>query len=166
MTEEEYEILPHKLLSDLKYDVEALKKKLSEPDNKANELILEIESMKDSVHELNIVFGKALQDMQEEDLGKTVKQLLDKLTTVVSQNEIIAHGMVAISDKLEGFMHQQSLTKPTSTLHYQTNIPPVKHTMGPPSDVGSRIAPPPPMGNRVMDFPPPPPAGKKRRGLF
>ena len=166
MTEEEYEILPHKLLSDLKYDVEALKKKLSEPDNKANELILEIESMKDSVHELNIVFGKALQDMQEEDLGKTVKQLLDKLTTVVSQNEIIAHGMVAISDKLEGFMHQQSLTKPTSTLHHQASITPVKHTMGPPIEPESRIAPPPPMGNRVMDFPPPPPAGKKRKGLF
>ena len=27
MAEEEYEILPHKLLADLKYDVEALKKR-------------------------------------------------------------------------------------------------------------------------------------------
>ena len=44
MADEEYEILPHQLLSDLKYDVEALKKKLSQPDAKANELILEIES--------------------------------------------------------------------------------------------------------------------------
>ena len=40
---QEYEILPHKLISDLKYDVEALKKKLTQPDAKANELILEIE---------------------------------------------------------------------------------------------------------------------------
>ena len=39
MAEAEYEILPHQLLSDLKYDVEALKKKLDQPDSKANELI-------------------------------------------------------------------------------------------------------------------------------
>ena len=63
MAEEEYEILPHQLLSDLKYDVEALKKKLTQPDNKINELILEIESLKDSIHELNIVFEKALQEL-------------------------------------------------------------------------------------------------------
>ena len=65
MAEEEYEILPHQLLSDLKTEVEALKKKLTQPDAKANELILEIESLKDSVHELNVVFEKAMEEMKE-----------------------------------------------------------------------------------------------------
>ena len=61
MTEQEYEIMPHKLLSDLKYDVEALKKKLTQPDAKADELILEIESMKDSLHELTTIFERAIK---------------------------------------------------------------------------------------------------------
>ena len=40
MADTDYEILPHKLLEDLKGDVESLKNKLSKPDSKANELIL------------------------------------------------------------------------------------------------------------------------------
>ena len=73
MANEDYEILPHQLLSDLKGDVEALKKKLSRPDSKANELILEIESMKDSVHDLNELFNKALEDQKEEDIYLSIK---------------------------------------------------------------------------------------------
>ena len=58
MAEDDYEILPHQLLADLKYDIEALKKRLSQPDSKMQELILEIESLKDSIHELNTVFKR------------------------------------------------------------------------------------------------------------
>ena len=71
MADDEYEILPHQLLQDLKYDVEALKKKLTQPDTKSNELILEIESLKDSVHDLNDIFKKALEfDPANEDAKK------------------------------------------------------------------------------------------------
>lgn len=174
MAEEEYEILPHQLLSDLKYDVEALKKKLSQPDNKMNELILEIESMKDSIHELNNVFQKALEKTKEEDPYKTIKVLSEKMETVLSQNETIARGMVAISDKLEDFISKQIAVKqpakgPSPGL-------PVQHMMGPPKIPGARTAPPPKMmGSEEpnIDFPPPPPSatGPNRKkksisGLF
>ena len=78
MVDEEYELLPHKLLADLKDDVELLRKKLNQPETKINELILEIESMKDSIHELNTVFAKALEDTNEEDPHKTIKILENK----------------------------------------------------------------------------------------
>lgn len=177
MAEEEYEILPHRLISDLKYDVESLKKKLTEPDIKANELILEIESLKESVHELNLVFGKALENMQEEDLGKVLKMIQDKLEMIGSQNETIARGMIAISDKLEDFMHRQAMIPKRPAVvagnHTGNNIVsqsiPVKHTVGAPLPAGSsRVAPfPPPSGIMENNLPPPPPpAGKKRVGLF
>ncbi|MBU0457621.1 MAG: hypothetical protein ABH824_00045 [Nanoarchaeota archaeon] len=176
MAGDEYEILPHQLLSDLKYDVEALKKKLTQPDTKINELILEIESMKDSIHELNVVFEKALEETKEEDVSKIVRTLNERLETVVSQNEIIAKGMIAISDKLEDFMQKQSTTAGGMM---QRPIAPAQHTIGMPSMSGpGRVAPrpeqameSPPMMMGEMNFPPPPPnanggAKKSRVGLF
>jgi len=88
MADEEYEILPHQLLSDLKNEVEALKKKILQPDTKANELILEIESLKDSIHELTNIFKKALEETKEEDLTRVIKAVNEKMEAVISQNEI------------------------------------------------------------------------------
>jgi hypothetical protein len=168
MADEQYELLPHQLLSDLKYDVEALKKKLTQPDSKANELILEIESLKDSIHELHGIFKKALEKTDEEDIYKAIK----RIDEVVSQNETIAKGMIAISDKLEDFMSKQgspgmARPKPISS----PEMRPPQHSMGPPPPPGpGRVAPHPPMGPPGpggIDMPPPPPRmeGDKKRSL-
>lgn len=182
--DDEYEILPHQLLADLKSDVEALKKKLTQPDNKADELILEMESLKDSVHELTSIFQKALEATKEEDVSKSMKLFNDRINNIVSQNETIARGMIAISDKLEDFMARQSGQPVSAPIVAQASQIAVKHTMGAPITAGTpgRVAPIPPMppgmdyplgpgqadlGN--FDFPPPPPGmaeKKKRIGLF
>ena len=173
MADDDYEVLPHQLLADLKTEVEALKKKLTQPDTKANELILEMESMKDSIHELNTIFQKALEQTKEEDLSKVIKIISQKLETVVAQNETIAKGMIAISDKLEDFMASQTGAVPLRTAPMSS---PVQHTMGMPQMRGSRMAPPlqmePPsfaepefpsaMESGGPPPPPPPGAGKKR----
>jgi len=174
--DDDYEILPHKLLEDLKYDVEALKNKLSQPDNKIQELLLEIESLKDSLHELTAVFNKALEQSGEEDLGKLLK-------SVVSQNETIARGMIAISDKLEDFMGRNKATIMPTTMPrpVSASLPPaahqqaytgVRHTIGmPPTSGPGKVAPMPQMPGMSFgidnDFPPPPPGmAKKRGGIF
>lgn len=173
--EEDYEILPHQLLADLKQEVEALKKKLTQPDAKANELILEIESVKDSIHELNVTFEKALEQTKEDDLSKTIKIASERLEMIATQNETIAKGMIAISDKLEDFMNRQSQASTTTPM--PTMMPPrtgMQHTMGVPQMRGPRMAPPMEMsaypeadfsGGSAMDFPPPPPApgGEKKK---
>lgn len=175
MVDEEYEILPHQVLADLKYEVEALKKKLTQPDAKANELILEIESMKDAVHELTVLFQKALEVTKEEDYGATLRTVQEKLAAVVQQNETIAKGMVAIADKLEDFMQKQSLRQPVSMTATPAALHsfPSQHTMGAPLAMPrARIAPPPLMESpaaleRDSDFPLPPPApGKEKRRSF
>lgn len=182
MADEDYEMIPHQLLSDLKYEVEALKKKLIQPDTKANELILEMESLKDSLHELTEAFQKALSEIKEEgDASISLKSLKEQLNSVVTQNETIAKGMVAISDKLEDFMRQAS-PKPVAQLQ-QSSSPFVNQSSSPfpsmpsfpqphPMGVGplplspSRMAPMP-VDNAIDDFPPPPPGvAKKRIGPF
>ena len=193
MTDDSYEMIPHKLLSDLKYDVEALQKKLTEPDAKSNELILEIESMKDSIHELTTVFQKALEEMKDEgDIAKTVHTMKEKLDTVVTQNETIAKGMIAISDKVDEWMTNNAsgnASQQQPKIALGAPAPPIgslnNHDMGtpPPMPRGpARMAPKfesamqpslPQMGGAESsgddDFPPPPPmpsGGKKRSGIF
>ncbi|MFH1683143.1 MAG: hypothetical protein ABIA37_05085 [Candidatus Woesearchaeota archaeon] len=145
---DEYEILPHKLLEDLKYDVETLKKKLSEPEAAGQELIAEMEDLKTTIKEMNNVFKEALQDIKEEDSAQLLAALQNKIQAITSQNEVIARGMVAISDKLEDFMGKHQTPLPV-----ESRIPPPSNNMfsAPPVTPGSL---------------PPPPIKKARTGLF
>jgi len=189
MTDEDYEILPHKLLADLRDEVDALKKKLSQPDSKMNELILEIETLKDGLSELNEVFRRTLEQVKGED------NVLKDIRMIVTQNETIAKGMIAISDKLEDFMSRQGstmmpraapLAAAQSSFQQSMAPPPFQHTMGLPPLGGQRMAPYPRMPNtetspsistepfspantaEEMDFPPPPPSSRsgKKLSLF
>ena len=170
-THKGHKTLSHEALSDIKYDVDALKKRIHHPESQAQELILEIESLKDSVHELNGIFKKALTEVKEDDVSKTLKVITERLEAVVTQNETIAKGMVAISDKLEDFMHAQGVN-PISARPVSG-----RHTMGAPSMPGpSRMAPAPQVASPPMpspslggDMPPPPPVfseKSKKLGLF
>jgi len=177
--DENYDILPHRLLSDLKYEVETLKKKLSEPDSKSQELILEIESLKDAVHELTVIFQKALEQTKgDADFQQMLGSLSNRLAQISDQNETIAKGMVAIADKVDSM----GASSP-SPMMPKPLMSPVQHTMGvPPSMSGpARIAPKsgfpstpsgspsfsPSLSMGGMDLPPPPPRiAAKRGGLF
>ncbi len=190
---DEYEILPHQLLADLKGEVEALKKKLTQPDSKINELILEIESMKDSIHELNTIFQQALQDTKTEDVTRNITLINSKLSDVIAQNETIAKGMIAIADKVDDFVSKSSSGSSSpvaSTVATPSLASGPRMDFGAPSSFGgpSRMAPPPQMPSMEapafpsfsgggnfgsapggdFSFPPPPPSpgGSKRKGLF
>src|SRR3989338_5024109 len=149
-----------------------LKKKVSNPDTKTQELILEIESMKDAVHQLNVIFEKAFREMKDEDFSKTFSNLTEKLNTLITQNETIAQGMVALSDKLDALSGGRPLARPMSAPPMGM---PVQHSMGAPNMSG-RMAPRPEMSMPSMPnmssepagFPPPPPGpgSRKRVGLF
>ena len=178
MVDKSFEILPHRLLEDLKFDVEALKNKLSAPDSKAEELILEIESLKDSIHDLNTVFGKALEETKEEDIYAAIKKLNERIDTVVTQNETIARGMIAISDKVDEFISKGGKSAPIIPSSLSSSARPNYNESSPGSYQNMPSAPqmsanPPSMSDSSNQFnmnsggiPPPPSAMKKRRGFF
>ncbi len=141
MDEADYELLPHQVLNDLKQDVDLLKKRLSQPDARMNELLLEIENLKDHVSELNAIFQKVLDGTKTDDPTKLLKTIAEKFEAVISQNETIARGMIAISDKLEDFMGRSGSFGATLPKGGPSPYP-VQHTMGVPPGAGpGRLAP-------------------------
>lgn len=172
--DEEYEVLPHQILEDLKEEVEALKKKLSQPDTKTQELILEMESLKDALRDLQDVFHKALELSKGEDVTQTVSSLKEKIEAVVHQNETIAKALLSISDKLEEGVARKVSAMPSPSAAPASSYP---VGMGLPQLPGQRTAPRPmsmpsmfpsaaPAPMPVSDFPPPPVPPMKRKGLF
>ena len=183
MAKEDYEVVPHQLLSDLRFEVEALKKKLTQPDAKVNELILEIESMKDAIHELNTMFSRVLEEMKGDDPSKLLKDVTTKMENVMSQNETIAKGMIAISDKVEEWMEKQDQRGPMPLpmgsmpqYNQQPSMPQRGMGIGMPPPIGGMGSAPRAMSgpdfNNESDFPPPPPSmtgGDKKKligGIF
>jgi len=187
----EYEVLPHQLLEDLKYDVEELKKKLTQPDSKTQELVLEMESLKDSLRDLQQVFHTALEQTKGEDVGQTISNLRQKIESVVQQNETIAKALLTISDKLDDFMQGGRKLPSLGGGSALPQLTQVQHQMGMPSLPGQRMAPrpmggqsgfsgmpqssspsfsgsyPSPSSSPVSDLPlPPAPPSGKRKGLF
>jgi len=148
---DEYEILPYKLLEDLKYDVEALKKKLSEPETATQELIAEIEDLKSDIKDLHNLFQETLQEVREDDSSKLLASLQHKIEAVTTQNETIARGMVAISDKLEDFMKRPASFAP------RMSPPSTPSSPGGPSHMAPR-----PLNS--LNLPPPPKS--PRHGIF
>lgn len=159
--EDEYEIFPHKVLQDLKEEVEALKKKLSEPESVAQELMGEMEDLKTTIKELNAVFKEALQDVKEEDSVKLLAALQNKVSAVLTQNETIARGMVAISDKLESFMKQSV----GQALPSASAVKPVATAMVSPPLFSNEAGAVPPAFNRFTVRPPSFPAAPNQTGV-
>ncbi len=164
--EEEYEILPHQLLSDLKYDVEALKKKLTQPDTKMNELILEIESMKDAVHDLTNIFTKALEATKGEDLQKMIETMHNRLETITTQTDTMAKSVSEISAKMAGAAPAIPAGTAPAATGAQQPVGQMPSMATPPPLQGNpaRTAPMPQAGG--FNLPPPPPPHAKKRGLF
>lgn len=161
MKDNPYEMIPHKILAELRDEVDDLKNKLNEPDSTAKELIIEMGSLKDALHDLHSVFQTALEHAKEDEFT-------NKIEIVVKQNETIASGMIAISEKLEKFMEDQK----NKVQEHHEPLKNVQHSMGMPAQ--PRTAPPidtlsqnANFSKPNLDMPPPPPSmGKKRGGLF
>jgi hypothetical protein len=119
----EHEDMSHQLVSELREEMDALKKKISQPDNKITELLLEIESLKDSIHELNVIFQQAIKETKEEDLVKIINTINKTTNEMMGQNETIAKGMLAISDKVDDFISRQTNSTSTSPVIVSSSSP-------------------------------------------
>lgn len=90
---EEYQIYPTELVETLEKEVKALKEKLFQPDSHIQELIIEMDGLKEEIKQLKEIFKKALEATGEESSLN-----LEKL---FEQNEKVAQAILAMNDKLE-----------------------------------------------------------------
>lgn len=101
MPDEEYDLVPHKEVLELKKQIEDIKKNPIESSPQGKSLIEVMTRLSSSMNGLVELFKEASQTMKPEestDNDKRMKELEDKLEQVVDENKKIARGMIAIAD--------------------------------------------------------------------
>jgi hypothetical protein len=101
--EEDYELLPHKEIEELKGELQKLKDFEITPTKKLRLSLLELNKKIDRL--LNI-FDEAAHTIKAEEMGLTFKERMkpmsDKMDKILEQNADIAEGIVAIADMVKG----------------------------------------------------------------
>src|SRR3989338_5660759 len=106
MPEEDWEMVPHKILADLRDEVQALKEKITQPEAPSKELTATISSLQSSINQLLTIFNTALTSVKDEpnvqqDVRMLVQSLNSRLSNLERQNEQIAKALIAFSGILE-----------------------------------------------------------------
>ena len=162
------------LLTHLRQEVEELKKKLEHPAAQTKELLLEMETLKDSIHELNGIFKRTLKEAKEEEVGGSLLSLKEDMKTVLRRTETLAQGLLALSEQHSGTMMPRSSARPTTPTFNPTPSAMLQHRLGVPPLPGLRMAPLPLAPEAASSLssssplppPPPPPSARKERKIL
>ncbi len=100
--EDEYELLPHKEIEDLKEELLKLKEFEIAPSKKMQVSLLELNTKLDK---LLTIFEDATHEMRMEEGGlsftEKMKPLLEKMNKILEQNSEIASGILALADMVK-----------------------------------------------------------------
>ena len=114
---EDYDLMPHRELMNLKRQVDEIKQNpiVNAPSGK--DLMNSVNDLNKSVGGLLELFKSATDEMRLEDKDqdlavRKIDPILDKLDKVIEQNKLIAEGLVSISDMIEDFISKQGGFKP------------------------------------------------------
>ncbi|MBS3147756.1 hypothetical protein J4219_02645 [Candidatus Woesearchaeota archaeon] len=162
-SEEEYELLPHKEIEELKDELAKLKEFEIAPSKKLHVSLMELNAKLDK---LLTIFEDASHEMRVEEGGlnftEKMKPLLEKMNKILEQNSEIASGILALADMVKG-------VKPASELHEEPELPMPMPAMRPSAGMppmppglpplqGQGVPPPP----SAAGLPPLPPLPKRR----
>ncbi|MBD3361888.1 hypothetical protein GF358_03805 [Candidatus Woesearchaeota archaeon] len=156
---EEYELLPHKEIEELKEELARLKEFEITPTKKLRVSLVELNSKLDKLLD---IFEDAMRQVQIEEGGMTfhekMKPIVDKMNKILDQNAQIAEGIVTLADMLK---EQKGMPKekpfpdlPSREKEPENKMPPMPER---PSGV------PPPPKRPLM---PPPPKKKRTFGIL
>lgn len=148
---EEYELLPHKEVEELKEELRRLKEFELTPTKKLEVSVLELNKKLDRLID---IFDKASHDMKLEEGGLTfiekMKPISEKMNRILNQNAEIASGILAIADlikepesRVPGLMPPPGFQKPMAPPQF---TPPI-----PPQNIPKQF----PAQNKSLDLPPP-----------
>ena len=111
MADDDYDLLPHKQINELRGLVQDLKNKVDKASPK--ELIDSMDSLAKSIDSLMALFKQAADEMRYEEKeeilsgGSEHKAINEKLDRILEQNKIIADGMVTVSSMVRDFAGKQ-----------------------------------------------------------
>jgi len=100
MANDEYEIVPHKDILDLKKEIARLKGEGQTPDTR-DSLFYAVTKLNDSINDLLKLFKAASESMAAEGEVADMSGVNEKLNTIIEQNKKIAEGIVALADLIK-----------------------------------------------------------------
>jgi hypothetical protein len=162
--EEEYELLPHKEIEDLKEELSKLKEFEIAPSKRLQVSLLELNTKLDR---LMMIFEDATHELRVEEGGlsftEKMKPLLEKMNKILEQNSEIASGILALADMVKELKEArpEEMSRPAYEVREEAPAP-----MMAPRPAGM-MAPPraPPVGMMPPGVPPGmplPPLPRKR----
>lgn len=160
-SEDEYELLPHKEIEELKDELAKLKEFEIAPSKKLQVSLLELDTKLDK---LITIFEDAMHELRIEEGGisftEKMKPLLEKMNKILEQNSEIASGILALAD-----MVKEIKEKPEPKLEFEPKIePPMPAEIPMPPSRAPPLPPMPPGVPPGMPLPPMPPR-KRTFGL-
>jgi len=128
MADDDYDLLPHKQINELRGLVQDLKNKVDKASPK--ELIDSMDSLTKSIDSLMALFKQAADEMKYEEKegilsgGSEHKAINDKLDKIIEQNKIIADGMIAVSNMVRDFVEKQRKQQAPKPQQFQPSFQP------------------------------------------
>src|SRR3989344_5741067 len=144
---EDWEIVPHQILAELRDEVHVLKEKLSQPSTKLD-MVTAMNDLKKAILDMHAVFQTAL-----EQTGKPENDLAQRLTAVEKQNEKILQMLAkgSLSDRKDaarGFPRVPP--PPMPPLDLMQSMPSMQPPSIPFPNIPRRMAPPPMRAPRAV----------------
>ena len=110
--DEEYELVPHKIVSELKREVEELKQNPLGSTSSGNDLQSSMNALAHGINDLLTLFKDATDQMRMEEkdsqvLSKRMEPMIEKLDVLIDQNHKIAKGILAVADMLKDHLRNK-----------------------------------------------------------
>lgn len=162
---EEYELLPHKEIQELKEELRKLKEFEITPTKKMHVTMIELNHKLDK---LITIFEDAMHEVRVEEGGlsfaEKMKPVVSKMNKILEQNSEIASGILAVADMLKGKearpTYEEEPELPSLEAPPRPPVPPT-----PPSPRAPPGPPGPPKPAPAEGPPLPPPPRKRSFGL-
>jgi len=167
---EEYELLPHKEIEELKDELRKLKEFEITPSKKMHVTMIELNHKLDK---LITIFEDAMHEVRVEEGGlsfaEKMKPVVSKMNKILEQNSEIASGILAVADMLKGKQtepsYQEEPELPSFAPEGPSPPPMPPAAPGPPSGRAPGPAPPAQAAEPRSAPPLPPPPRKRNFGL-
>ena len=144
MDEEEWEVIPHKILADLRDEVHVLKEKISQP-NTRKDMVDAMVELKKSIDDMHGIFKTALETVGKDN----TEEILKRLSAIEKQNDQIAQALVSVADLVENKREMPSMAMPSMPAPpMPMRAPPPRPRQAPPAFAPSSLPPPPPAPKR------------------
>jgi ABC-type transporter Mla subunit MlaD len=99
--DEDYEIIPHKEIIELKKEIEHLKKNPFGKGKNAENLLDAVNDLNDNISNLIKVFNDATNELKNEKYNKEDSNLLNKINDLFEQNKEIAEAIVSVAEMVK-----------------------------------------------------------------